>query len=455
MCLSSVLAASGSFPANRFDYVQRSTWQLTRDAALVVLGTVTSVDDEVSLQVTEVLKGEATVREVRYPRPPPPPATPTRICPPPREYSFLPGHSWLVFLTKSESALQLELAICGDNAAVLEDVRACLEFDAMPEGRERCAFLVNRVLACCGASSGPALLELRTKKYNAPDSLDLLAPLATSAHATGWYVQLLGANDSPRATEILRGYLATDDLGMLLAVIEALRRKDVNDPELSRNLLALLPHPDARVRRAVIYVLRYRSFHEAASRIIEHLGDPDFTVREMALAWPWRVWVKQHPEVLPQIRRRLHDPESAVRSAAGGALTDLRDVRSFYRLWVMSLLDTRRVRKNVHLGLLVERSPAAAALLLWPTALALVISRVAQLRMGRRRWLRTGILGWIAGALLGAGIGYLVGSYWSGNPFLQALILMPSIFAPLGIAVATVGVAWQRRAATVGNRPVS
>jgi HEAT repeat protein len=112
--------------------------------------------------------------------------------------------------------------------------------------------------------------------------------------------------------------------------MDALGRREPENEELSTELLKYLTHSDPLVRRSAVFVLGYRDYRAAFPDIVSRLGDASPDVRACALSWPWWAYVKDHPEVLKQIKAMRSDPDADVRAGARRALAG---VSPWYRFW--------------------------------------------------------------------------------------------------------------------------
>jgi len=444
LILSSLAASAGFVDVGPLNY-----WALTRQSAVVVWGTVTTVDTDVTIKVARVLKGSEALTTVAFPCPPIPDIPHgVEIRHGPRVLKFAVGESWLVFLQTSQSASYILLdAVSGNTTAGEQAIRDVLELDSLTDGRAKCSLLVRLVNSAQGISVGLAARELDT--FNTPEYLDLFAGLVeNNAFARRTYVRLLAENISPKTLPILRGLLKTADRELLPSVVDALARKDVKSVELSEELLGLIGHDNLAVRGRVILALEYRDYFEAFPRIVECLDDPDPSIRAVALSWPWYAYVRKHPEVLVRIRKLARDPHELVRSSACRALIGARDLASFYRLWFMSVFDrSKSVRDEVRLDLLLEHDPlACATLLLWPFLVSVVAAWLVARRLSRKSRISTIVVGICGGYVVGLFGGWLIGTYRATNPLVHALFLVPAVSVPFVVLLCAVGRSLVQRA---------
>ena len=122
-------------------------WALTRQSLIVVAGTVTAVDTNVLLSVTNVLKGSVVPPTVVFPRPPTP-SLPrgVMIRDGPRVLRFVAGEPWLVFLKAGGSNMFTLLdATQGDVPGTEQAVKDVLDLDSLADRRAKCVFLINLV----------------------------------------------------------------------------------------------------------------------------------------------------------------------------------------------------------------------------------------------------------------------------------------------------------------------
>lgn len=408
-------------------------WELTRSSDIVLKGNITNVNADVTLAVSDVFKGKDVQETVEFAAPPVPKAQPCIIiCGGPRILRFIAGKACIVFLHENKAGgYSLVDAAIGNLAVVEQSVRDVLRFDALSNDRNKCKMLVSLVSPHEGLRSGCALRELY--KYNKPEFLELLAPLADDSVLKVSYIDLLGKNANPAATNKLKVFLRkTEQKNILLKVISVLQRKDPKDTELSKELLRYITHDEPEVRRNVIFALKYREYKDATPEIVKCLDDEAPVVRSYALYFIRRV--QKSPDILAKINKLTHDPDENVRAAAYDALP--RQVSSFYRLLYRSLLDkSSKVRHTAaRLDLLWESRPLAISLLLlWPCIIltGLVIYAARGIRWSWR--IQIVLMGIAAGYIGGAVAGYLIGLYHITNPIFHSFILIPPVFMPIGI----------------------
>jgi hypothetical protein len=416
-------------------------WELTRTSSVVVVGTVTRVEARVGIAVAKVLKGPvAAGQALEFEFTPPVPSKvqgePPWYLHAPRPERFVVGDTSLVFLRGDGPTYELAGGATGEFLRTAEQaVRDVLRLDALPDARARCTLLVQLVSTPLSSSAPAAWKELE-QHYNKPEHFELLAPLATVPHLRSFYVDLLRRNASPRASTVLRGYLATEKGRLLEETILALCSKETENDSLSRDLVPFLRHEEAGVRKLALFVLCCREYSEATPEVVQRLDDADPGVRSQALCWPWSQ--QRDPNAVCRIRQLLGDSSDEVRASACRSLISIRDMRSFYRLLAATLLDrSRAVRSSaVPLDLLWEGRPAAvAALLLWPSAVAvLVFFRLAR-GLGTPRRVQSAALGLVLGYVAGVASGFVVGALDGGGYVFRATILYPPLFMPLGVLV--------------------
>ena len=292
--------------------------------------------------------------------------------------------------------------------------------------------LVELVLSRTGFSSGSAMLELN--KYNRPEFLELLDPLAEKPGIQIFYARLLEGNENPAATDKLLVMLRNPESdNNLLTLLECLQRKNPGDAEISKEILQYITHDSPHVRSRAIFVANYRgaSAIPALAEVLACLNDQSPEVRSAALYCFQGVDDRQ---VRAKIREMIHDPEDSVRESAYRALP-LTNSR-FYRFLTVSFLDrSRQVRSATdRLSLFWERSPVVISLmLLWPSMIAAGFAVIASDSNRRVLVIVTGIA---AGYIAGLSAGYFTGRFYIGNPLFNSLILIPPFFMPFGLVLA-------------------
>jgi len=409
-------------------------WELTRNSAVVLKGTVKNVNAHVTLTVSLLLKGEMESATVKF-------ATPKILegikfvdCFP-RAPRFAAGKQYLVFLNKNEAGEYVFVDAVMDNliAQAEQSIRDLQRFENLDNDVEKCKMLVSlMLLPHKGLRSGSATQEIY--QFNKAEFLELLEPLVDDPITKVTFVSLLGDNPNPKTTDRLMQLLnETKQEEYLYSVITALKQKKPEDINLSRELLKYIKHESPKIRRNVIFVLTYRGFTDAVPEVSECLEDEHPEVRAMALYY--LKGVQKNEEVLEKIKKLRNDSNEHVRAAVYRALP-LR-VSSFYEFLRVSLLDSSRHVRGAagRLDLIFERRPIIILLLLlWPgIVMSFIIFYVLKIFQCSRPGL-TVVIGVTAGYIAGALAGYLTGKYNStASPLACAVILIPPLFLPISI----------------------
>ena len=409
-------------------------WELTRTSTVVLVGTVARADSLVSVSVARVLKGGVEVgATVEFPAPPLPAVSAhVEVCGAPRVLKFETGESWLLFLRGTGPRYELLGGAKGELLGKVEQAaRNVLLLDSLPDDRSKCEMLVRLMSPPRPLSGYLAAREL--EKYNRPEFLNLMEPLAHDPYARSVYIGMLRGNTNPRATDVLRGFLKSERDRFLESTVLALRGKEPEDAGLSRELLVFLEHEEPRVRRAAIRALRYRNYGDASVEILKRLDDPDAGVRSAALRWPW--YRSKEPLAMRKVRRLTNDADENVREAAYGVLRSGCEVRYFYTLLFASLFDRSRMvrRRAGMLDVLWERRPfATTTLMLWPSVLVVALVFWVGKRFRLHHPLKASTWGIALGYVAGALCGYWIGVFQSRTLFCT-VILIPPLFMPLGV----------------------
>ncbi len=99
-----LLACSSMAESDRLaDKVETvNVWELTREADLVVVADVISVDTNITVASVQLLKGQTDETSITFAAPPRPVEHPREIvCPLARSWNFLAGEKWVLFLRKT------------------------------------------------------------------------------------------------------------------------------------------------------------------------------------------------------------------------------------------------------------------------------------------------------------------------------------------------------------------
>lgn len=425
-------------------------WELTRTSAVVLKATVTSVNANVTLAVSDVFKGKDVPESIQFAAPPiPEEQHRVIICGGPRVLRFIAGKPCIVFLQENQAGrYSLVDAAMRNLPAVEQSIQDVLRFDALVgDDRDKCEMLVSLASPYKWLRSHYALREL--SKYNRAEFLKLLEPLANDPAAKLSYIDLLGKNPNPAATNKLVGFLRrTEPKHVLLAVVRVLQRRKPQDTELSKELLKYITHEAPEIRRAVIFAMKYRDYKDALPKIVKCLDDEDPMVRLSALYYLSDVQKK--PDVLAKINKLTHDPDETVRAEAYRILP--RAVFSFYRFFYVSLLDkSRKVRCAANsLDLLWERKPLVISLLLlWPS---IVVTGLVVYASRGTRWswrILMVVVGIVAGYIAGVVAGCLIGEFHSCNPIFHSFILIPPVFMPVGVLLSGAVYRYGRKAPVI------
>lgn len=426
-------------------------WELTRTSAVVLKGTVIRVDANVTLAVSTIFKGKDVPETVQFAAPPiPEEQHRVIICGGPRVLRFIAGKPCIVFLQENQAGrYSLVDAAMRNLLAVEKSIQDVLRFDRLVgDDREKCKMLVGLALPWQGFSSGYAMQEL-SNNYNKAEFCELLEPLAEDPTAKIYYIYLLGDNPNPVTTSKLREFLRkTERKDILLKVIWALQRKNVEDTGLSKELLKYITHEAPEVRRDVIFTLKYRGYMDALPQIFKCLDDEHPMVRSISIYYLSSV--RKNPEVLAKINKLTHDPDENVRAEAYRSLP--RQVSSFYRLFWASLFDKARNVRVVadKLDLIWERKPLVISLLLlWPS---IVVTGLVVYASRGTRWswrILMVVVGIVAGYLAGVVAGCLIGEFHSCNPIFHSFILIPPVFMPVGVLLSGAVYRYGRKAPVI------
>lgn len=405
-------------------------WENTRRASAVLVGTVSDVKPggDVTISVEQVLKGESLPPVVTFCGPPvlaSRGSAPVRISTGRPIHRFQVGDQWLVFLTGDGNLGYSFLEGAKTQVPTfVQMVKDVIAFDSLVDESTKVKFLVD--LALVGgirALQGGGELN----KRNRPEYLELLDPLKGSQ----LHVLLLGRNNNPAATQRLREYLATEDLGLLSETLVSLRGKEPQSNDLSKELLTFVRHADPRIRERALFVLNYRDYWEASPDAARALDDPDARVRSTALCWPWRPSCDD--DVRSKIRALARDSDAQVRAAACRTLVSIRDIRSFYFLWGRMLFDpARTVRSEIALDVLFQRCPLRVfAMTFGPSVLLALLF----LSLSRWTW-RSRIRFLLAVLSIAYPLGVLAGYCLMHNWIFGGFFLMPGITVPITFVVA-------------------
>jgi HEAT repeat protein len=411
-------------------------WELTRNSAVVLKGTVKNVNAYVTLTVSLLLKGEMESETVKFATPKITEGIQFVDCFP-RVPRFAVGKQYLVFLNKNEAGEYVFVNAATDNLMTQteQSIRDLQRFDNLDNDIEKCKMLVNlMVLPHKGLRSSSATQEIY--KFNKAEFLELLEPLVDDPITKATYVSLLGQNPNPDATYRLRELLKeAKQKNLLIKVISALQRKRPEDDKLSKELLKYIKHESSEVRRTVIFALKYRDFRDAIDEVAIYLEDEDPNVRSTALYYLG--WWPKSKDVLAKIEKLKYDSNEHVRAAAYNALP--LQASSFYEFFSVSLLDKSKNVRSIagRLDLLWERKPLIiSSLLLWP---CIVVSAIVFYVLRVLQWSRPGLtvaVGIAAGYIAGVFTGYLTGKYHSTGPIFCAFILIPPLVMPMGVLLA-------------------
>lgn len=434
LILSSTASICAAFEVQK--EIQLNYWELTRNSAIVLKGTVKSVNAYVTLTVSLVLKGEIESVTVKF-------ATP-KISEDikfvdcfPRVPRFAAGKQYLVFLNRNEAGEYVFINAATDDlvAQAEQSIRDLQRFENLDNDIDKCKMLVSlMVLPRKGLRSGSATQEIY--KFNRAEFFELLEPLVDDPITKATYVSLLGQNPNPDATDRLRELLKeAKQKNLLIKVVSALQGKRPEDDKISKELLKYIKHESSEVRRTVIFALKYRDFRDAIAEVAIYLEDEDPKVRSTALYYLGGQ--PKSKDVLAKIKKLKYDSSKHVRAAAYRALP--LQASSFYEFFSVSLLDKSKNVRSIagRLDLLWERKPLIiSSLLLWP---CVVVSAIVFYVLRVLQWSRPGLtvaVGIAAGYIAGVLTGYLTGKYHSTNPIFCAFILIPPLVMPMGVLLA-------------------
>jgi len=428
-------------------------WNLTRDSDVVIKGTITNIDTNISMAVSSIYKGDNIPKIISF-------AAPSAQKNLYSEYfsRLKIEEKYIVFLQQNGiDKYELIDVATGDIKLinlVKQVILDVLKLDSLNSDLDKCKMLISLMSPYKDLRSYHAYTEL-LQKYNKADFFELFEPLEHEPLMQICYISLMEKNPHPSATIKLRELLQQHlEDHILSQVITSLKGKNPQDNELSKEILQYLSHDNPNIRRAVIYTLHYRGFSEALPEVMKLLDDEAPLVRASALSFVGK-WVEE-PEILMKIKHFTSDKDKAVRAEAYHVL--LRDSSRikgilFYKFLLASLFDkSERVRRIAsRLDLSWERMPfRISLLLLWPSIVLTGFVFYIQRNIRWSQRIKIIIKGVVSGYLSGAIAGFFIGLYHSQNPIFHSIILIPPLFIPVGILL-SVGVSkfgWKRSVTT-------
>lgn len=407
-------------------------WNLTRNSDAVIRGNVTNKDTDITLTVSSIYKGDNIPNVISF-------TTPSqKKSYHERSPQFNTEDRCIVFLRQSETDKYILVdAVTGDINiinSIEKTIQDVLQLDSLRNDFEKCKMLISLMSPYKDFRSYHAYTEL-FQKYNKKEFFDLFQPLESEPLMRLFYINLLENNPHPSATSKLRELLQkTQDNHTLRILISSLRRKNVQDTELSKEIMRYISHDMPEIRTEVIFTIDYRDYYDALPEITKCLNDETPMVRASALRYVSK-WGKE-PEIFIKIKNLTYDKNEEVRATAYNALMwDSSRIKGFlfYKFLFASLFDkSELVRKTAgRLDLPWEMMPVRISLLLlWPsiilTALVIYLNK-------KTNWLyrfKIVIIGISIGYISGAIAGYFIGLYHIENPLFHSLILIPPFFIP-------------------------
>ncbi|MBN1973953.1 MAG: HEAT repeat domain-containing protein [Sedimentisphaerales bacterium] len=420
----------GYFESERkvFDY-----WNLTRNSDVIIRGTVTNIDTNIAISVNSIYKGNNVPEIISFATPP----SQNKLYLGDSS-RFITEETCIVFLHQNEKGKYSFIDAAAENIEfvnlvelVIKDV---LKIDSLGNDYDKCKMLISLMIPNQGLRSSHAFNELY-RKYNKEEFFDLFEPLENEPLMQIFYINLLENNPHPSATLKLRELLQkTQDYHTLRTLISSLRRKNVQDTEISKEIMRYVSHDMPEIRTEVIFTIDYRNYYDALPEITKHLSDEAPMVRASALRYVGR-WSKE-PDIFIKIKNLTYDKNEEVRATAYNALMwDSSRVKGFlfYKFLFASLFDkSKLVRRTAgRLDLPWEKMPVRISLLLlWPS---IILTTLVIYLNKRTNWLyrfKIVIIGISIGYISGAIAGYFVGLYHIENPLFYSLILIPPFFIP-------------------------